>query len=95
MLLTVDTESAVTTATSGTAATSSLVMLATATYLLTASANLWYSQAATPTASAGGAGCCYLAAGTSAMLDGKLGAHLSVIQDTAAGKAVLVRVTRF
>jgi hypothetical protein len=62
---------------------------------LTATTNLWWSQGATPTATAG-AGSAYLAAGQVVLVNGNNGAQVAVIEDTAAGKASLCRCsTRF
>lgn len=62
-------------------------------WMLEADTDLFYSQGANPTATAG-AGSSFLAKGQQALLDGSFGAKVAVLQDSVAGKATLSRVIR-
>lgn len=66
-------------------------MVADRYYILVANTDMWFAQADAPVASAG-AGSMFLPAKTPVILNGSAGADVSVIQDSAVGKASLTRV---
>lgn len=91
-ILAVDPSSSVVTATSGTSATSTVTIAPGDTWLLTANADIWYTQAAVSPVATAGSGSFFLKVGSPPMpIDGKAGAKIAFIQDSAAGKACIAR----
>lgn len=76
------------------AASMSPVMATNQIWMFTCSTNCWISQGAAPTAAAAD-GSMFVPAGAIIMIDGGLGVALSVIRDTADGKASLTRAKVF
>lgn len=97
MIITPVTLSAKTSTVTAAAAAFSAGMLNTsnAFWLFSSSTNCWISQGATPTAVAGAAGNTFVGAGQQVYLDGRNGADVSVVRDTADGKASLTKVTTY
>jgi hypothetical protein len=65
-------------------------------WLFTSSTNCWIKQAdGTPTAVAAAAANMYVPANTLVVIDGRCGANIAVIRDTADGRASLTRLLTF
>lgn len=81
----------------GTASTvrAASVMVPNKFYHFTCTSNCWIKQGTTPTAVPGVDGNIYVAAGAVIYLDGTVGPDLSVVRDSADGKAVLAGVKTY
>lgn len=64
-------------------------------WAFSSSTNCWIAQSNSPSASAGAAGNSFVGAGRVVYLDGRNGSDVSVVQDTAGGKASLTPVTTY
>jgi hypothetical protein len=83
--------SAATVAVSGTHAVFTTTMAAGEKYVLVSSTLAWCQQGAAPVATAA-AGSWLIPANTPTLIDGGLGAKLSILQHTAGGSATLTKV---
>jgi hypothetical protein len=94
MILCPDTTTSDSQAVTVAAATMSPTMTSSDTWLFTCSTNCWIAQGAAPTAAAAD-GSMFVPANVLIVISGRCGAKLSVIRDTADGKASLTRTLNF
>lgn len=78
----------------GTPGSFTAAMVAQKFYSFNATTNCWIKQGTAPTASAA-SGSLYVPIGATVYLDGTVGPDLSVIQDSAGGKATLAGVKTY
>lgn len=64
-------------------------------FALASSTNCWIAQGTAPVAAAGTAGSTFVGAGQIVYLDGRNGAEVSIVRDTADGKASLTPVMTY
>lgn len=95
MVISPDTTTALTTTVTVASATFSATMVAKEFWLFTSSTNCWIKQAAVPVAVAAAAANMYVPANTLVVIDGRCGANIAVIRDTADGRASLTRLLTF
>lgn len=92
-------ETSKTVAVTGTAASFSFAMIAHSYYHLISSTDFWFKQGTTASFGASpataGAGSMFWRAGVPLVLTGAAGADVSIIQDTAAGKASLTEIQAY
>lgn len=95
MIITPISTSALVASYTGTPTALTASMVARTYYQLTATTNCWIKQGTAPTAAANTIGNLYIPIGTTVYLDGTAGPDLSIVQDSAAGKAVLAAIKTY